>query len=116
MATKTNSVIFQKYLNLIYYTNDIVKKYPKCEIFALVKEIKNALYCGLKHLMYAMKSYKNENKLNFLNEFDINLDLLKVYIRLSYKYISMQNYTAWSELLTDICNMLEDWITSCQKQ
>lgn len=118
MTAKTNLVMFQKYLNLIYYTNDIVKKYPKCENFALVKEIKNTLYCGFKHLMYAIKSYKNEDKLNFLNKSDINLNLLKVYIRLSYKYkyISIQNYTAWSELLNDICNMLRDCINSCQKQ
>ena len=118
MATKTNLVIYQKYLNLIYYTNDIVKKYPKCENFALVKEIKNVLYSGFNELMHAIKTFKTEDKLNFLNEFDINLDLLKVYIRLSYKYryISMQNYTTWSGHLTDICNMLGGWINSCLKR
>lgn len=36
--------IYQKYIELINYSNDIVRKYPKCENFALVQEIKNSLY------------------------------------------------------------------------
>ena len=120
MANKntTNLVIYQKYLELIYYSNDIVRKYPKSENFALVKEIKNSLYIGLRNLMYAIKCYQKQDKLKYLNEFDINLNLLKVHIRLSYKYkyISMQNYQAWSNLVTDICNMLGAWILSCLKR
>lgn len=110
--------IYQKYLELIYYSNDIVRKYPKCENFALVKEIKNSLYTGLRNLMYAIKSYNKQDKLRFLNEFDINLNLLKIQIRLSYKYkyITLQNYQSWSTLITDICNMLGGWISSCLKR
>ena len=110
--------IYQKYLELIYYSYDVVKKYPKSESFCLVKEIKNSLYCGLRNLMYAIKSYNKLDKLKFLNELDINLSLLKVQIRLSYKYkyITIQNYQSWSNLITDICNMLGGWINSCQKR
>lgn len=115
---QSNLVIYQKYLELIYYTNDIVRKYPKSETFALVKEIKSSLYNGMRLLMYAIKSYKVQDKLKYLSELDINLDLLKVYIRLSYKYrhITIQNYNSWSAILTDICNMLGGWIISCQKR
>ena len=117
---KSNSTlkIYQKYLELIYYSNDIVRKYPKSENFALVKEIKNALYIGLRNLMYAIKCYSKKDKLTYLNEFDINLNLLKVHVRLSYKYkyISMQNYQSWISIITDICNMLGGWISSCQKR
>lgn len=110
--------IYQKYLELIYYSIDIVRKYPKCENFSLVKEIKNSLYVGLRNMMYAIKSYNKQDKLRYLNELDINLNLLKVQIRLSYKYkyISLQNYRAWSVIITDICNMLGGWIISCQKR
>ena len=113
-----NLIIYQKYMELIYYTNDLVRKYPKSERFALVQEIKSTIYSGLKNLMYAIKTYRNQDKLKFLNEFDICLNLLKVHIRLSYKYkyISLQNYTTWSNLVTDICNMLGGWINSCQKK
>lgn len=114
----SNLKIYQKYLELIYYSNDIVRKYPKCENFTLVIEIKNALYSGLRALMYSIKSYNKNDKLKYLNEFDINLNLLKVHIRLSYKYkyISLQNYQTWSSLITDICNMLGGWISSCLKR
>ena len=114
----TNLKIYQKYLELIYYTNDIVRKYPKSETFCLVKEIKNSTYSGLRNLMYAIKSYHKNNKLNYLNELDINLSLLKVQGRLSYryKYITMKNYQSWSQIITDICNMLGGWINSCQKR
>ena len=105
-------------MELIYYTNDIVKKFPKSETFALVKEIKTSMYSGLRLLMYAIKSYKAQDKLKYLDEFDINLSLLKVFIRLShkYKYISSQNYSSWSNIVTNICNMLGGWISSCQKR
>ena len=113
-----NLKIYQKYLELIYYTNDLVRKYPKSETFTLVTEIKNSLYSGLRLLLYAIKTYQSKDKLKYLSEFDIQLDLFKVYIRLSYKYkyISMQNYTTISKSLTDICNMLGGWINSCQKK
>lgn len=117
-SNNNNLVIYQKYMELIYYTNDIVKKYPKSETFGLVKELKNSLYSGLRLLMYAIKSFKAPDKLKYLSEFDINLSLLKVYVRLSYryKYISQQNYTSWSNIITNICNMLGGWINSCQKR
>ena len=117
-TNKSNLKIYQKYLELIYYSNNIVRKYPKSENFALVNEIKNTLYSGLRDLMYSIKSFQKQEKLRHLNELDIHLNLLKVHIRLSYKYqyISMQNYQTWSGLITDICNMLGGWINSCIKR
>ena len=105
-------------MELIYYTNDIVRKYPKCENFTLVKEIKSTIYTGLRLLLYAIKVFNKQEKLKYLNEIDINLNILKVHIRLSYKYkyITLKNYESWSKLLTDICNMLGAWISSCLKK
>ena len=122
MMNQNNSAeqlkIYQKYLELIYYSNNIVRKYPKSEKFALVQEIKHSNYVGLRNLMYAIKTYQKNEKLKFLNGFDINLNLLKIQIRLShkYKYISTQNYEYWCRLITDICNMLGGWISSCLKR
>ncbi len=115
---KGNLLIYQKYLELIYYTNDLVRKYPKSETFALVKEIKSTTYSGLRLLMYSIKTYNKNEKLKYLNELDINLNILKVHIRLSYKYkyINIQNYQTWSNLITNICNMLGGWITACLKK
>lgn len=116
--SNNNLKIYQKYMELIYYSNDLIRKYPKSENFTLVTEIKQSLYAGLRCLMYAIKSFNKKDKLKYLNELDINLNLLKVHIRLSYKYkyITMQNYQTWSTNITDICNMLGGWITSCLKR
>jgi len=111
-------VISQKYMELIYYSNNILKKYPKTEKFALAQEIKQTLYAGLRSLVFATKSYYKQEKLKHLSELDINLVLLKTLIRLSFKdkYITIKNYEAWSNLITDICNLLGGWIKSCQKK
>ena len=68
--------------------------------------------------MYAIKVFNKQEKLKYLNELDIHLNILKVHIRISYKYkyISLQNYQVWCTHITDICNMLGAWISSCLKK
>ncbi len=109
---KSNLAIFKKYMDLIYYTNDITFKYPKSEKFGLVSETKTALYNGQRCLVYAQKTYNVNKKLEYLNELDCELRLIKTYIRLAYKYkyITIKNYTTWAGNITDICNMLGGWI------
>ncbi len=118
MKTNDETIIYQKYLDLIYYSNDLVRKYPKSERFVLVEEIKCTLYGGLRLLVYALKIYNKQEKLKYLNELDACLKLLQVHIRISfkYKYISMQNYSTWSDKLTEVCKMLGGWISSCLKK
>ena len=105
-------------MDLIYYSNDIVRKYPKSERFALVEEIKHTIYAGLRMLIHAIKSYAIPEKMKYLKELDVDLSLLKIHVRLSYKYqyISNKNYASWSSIITDICNMLGGWINSCLKR
>lgn len=114
----TNLQIYKHYINLISYSNDLVRKFPKSEKFVLVQEIKQSLYSGLRFLMYAIKIFNKQEKLKYLNSLDVEIRLLKTHIRLAYKYkyISLQNYTSWSEQITNICNMLGGWITSCVKK
>lgn len=111
-------IIYPKYMDLVYYSNDLLRKFPKCEQFALVKEIKSTLYSGLRCIIYAIKLYNKQDKLRYLRELDIQLNLLKVHIRISYKYkyITMNNYQTWSNQLTDISNLLGGWINSCLKR
>lgn len=112
---KEKLMIYQKYLDLIYYTNNLCIKYPKSEKLALASETKQSMYAGLRHLLYAFKNFTKKGKLSYLNELDVELNLQKVFVRLAYKYqyISKQNYETWSAKITDICNMLGGWIKSC---
>ena len=118
ISNNTDLDIIKKYLDLIYYTNTICVKYPKNEKFSLVADTKKSLYEGLRNLLYAKKEFYPKNKLNYLNNLDVELNLQKVFIRLAfkYKYISLKNYETWSSLVTEVCNMLGGWIKQCQKR
>ena len=48
---------------------------------------------------------------------DTELKVLKMLVRISYKrkYISIQNYEAWSRKITYTANLMGGWIRSCLK-
>ena len=46
-------MIYKQYMELIYYTENIVKKYPKNEKNSLVASIKNTTYDGMKDIIKA---------------------------------------------------------------
>ncbi len=110
--------IYQQYMELIYYTEMITEKYPKSTKSGIVSSIKNNTYDGMKWIIYAYKIYDKNSKLESLNKLDIELKMLKVLIRVSYKkkYISIKNYEAWSRKLNNIGALLGGWVNSCLKQ
>ena len=111
-------MIYKQYLELIYYTENIVIKYPKVEKLSLVSNIKNTTYSGMKKIIEAQKEYNKSNRIKILNNLDTELKMLKVLIRVSYKrkYINSKNYFAWSKKITNIGNLLGSWIKSCVRQ
>lgn len=54
--------IYKQYIELIYYTEMITEKYPKCEKLSLVSNIKNYTYSGMQNIISAYKYY--EKKIN----------------------------------------------------
>lgn len=110
-------VIYKQFIELIYYTEMITEKYPKIEKNGLVSTIKGNTYDGIKKVILAYKYFDKSDKLKTLNELDVQLKMLKVLIRISYKkkYISLKNYEAWSKKINNIGNLLGGWIVSCVK-
>ena len=113
-----NLIIYKQYLELIYYTETISQKYPKKEKFCPVQSIKNNTYNGLKKVIEAQSEYDKTIRIKILKLLDVDLKVLKVLVRVSYKnkYINIKNYTAWSKKITNIGNLLGGWINSCLKQ
>ena len=74
-------------------------------------------YEGMEQVIYAFKFYDKTKKLEALNTLDVKLKMLKVLVRVSYKakYITIQNYRAWSTKLFYVGNLLGGWINSCLK-
>lgn len=102
--------IYQKYIDLIYYTNKLITKYPKSERYNLVNEIKNITYKGIRLIIEAQKDKNSRTEI--LNKLDTNLKYLIVLIRVSYKnkYISIKNYKTWSYKITIINNLMIGWL------
>lgn len=111
-------IIYKQYMELIYYTENILVKYPKSEKLSLVSSIKNNTYDGMKKIIMAQKEFNKSKRIGILNEMDIDIKMIKVLVRLSYKkkYISSNNYKAWSKKITNISNLLGGWIKACLKQ
>ena len=63
--TKQNQLlIYQKYVDLIEYAYNLLRKFPKSEKFAMAAHIKDSMYTVLKYILRANKVY---NKI--LNQF-----------------------------------------------
>lgn len=109
--------IYQKYLDFICYIEMITEKYPRSIKVSLVPLIKNNLYDGIKNVLSAYKAYDKTDKLKYLNKVDIDLKMLKIFARISYKkkYISVKNYEAWSRKINNVGMSLGGFINSCLK-
>lgn len=116
--TVEDLVIYQKYMDLIYHTEMITEKYPRVSKSSTVASIKNSTYDGMKCILMAYKMYEKKDKLNYLNQLDVNLKMLKVLVRVSYKkkYINIRNYESWCRKLNTVGTFLGGWINSCVKQ
>ena len=115
---KSNLPIFKQYNELVEYSFEILAKYPKSEKFALVNEIKNCVYTGLRELMYAMKKFDKNEKVEHILEIKISMAILKILVRNSYKwkYINIQNYGTWFGKIMEIENSIGRWANSCQRR
>ena len=104
--------LYNVYDDLAYYVYNIINKYPESERLSIVNDIKNNLNEGMKLVILIFKSYNNQDKLKYLNLLDVNIKLSCFYIRLSYrkKYISKRNYYAWSKKISDLNNLVSEYI------
>lgn len=105
--------ILQKVYDMIIYGNIALKQFPKSERFTLVADIKKSMYNLLRLTIEANKKY---HKKTTIQQLDVELDLLRTYIRLasepSMKYLSLKRYEIWSKQLNEIGRMIGGWIKS----
>ncbi len=101
-------LLYKIYVELMYYSYNLVIKYPKSEKLGIVSDIKNNLYLGLNNIIY----YHKSNKKIYLDYLDNNLKVLLVLIRISYKmkYISNKNYLAFSKKINNINKLIKGLI------
>lgn len=97
--------VFHKTYELIKELHGILKKFPKSEKYTIVKRIENRLLDILEGLMIANTEV---DKLNSLNKINLDLDILRVLIRLSkdFRYISFLQYELIIKQVDEIGRMV----------
>ena len=106
-------LIYQKYVDTIEYSYNLLTKFPKSEKFAMVVQIKESMFTALKLILRANKVYNKANvRLDLLNAIDAEVHVQKVLVRMAhqFRYISNSNYMEWTRRLDEIGRLLGGWI------
>ena len=104
-----NLPIFEKTYELILWLYPTVNKFPKSQRFILGQHIENTVLEILKGIIEANQG---RNKLPCLKQISVELDKLRILIRLSkdLKFISIRQYGFAAKKINEIGKMLGGWI------
>lgn len=118
MASIEDLKVYHEFVELLKYTYEIMKKFPKSEAMGISSDIKNCTTKSLENIILADKTFNILEKTSFLSKADSQLKLLKVLVRISYKekYISSRNYGTWSRKISNVTILIYGWLKRCQKQ
>lgn len=107
----TKLEIYQKVYDLILYMYPILKRMPKSERHTLSQHIRNSLIDIAKLIVEANK---RKNKLPTLYQIDVELEKLRMLIRLAkdLEFISVRRYGIMADKINEIGRMLGGWIKS----
>ena len=108
-----NLPIFEKIYELILWLYPTVNKFPKSQRFVLGERIENTILIILEGIIQANQE---RNKLSYLKQTSIELDKLRILIRLSkdLKFISIRQYGFVAEKVNEVGKMLGGWINACK--
>ncbi len=98
-------VLYQKLNDMADWLFPIVDRFPRAEKFALCTQIKNSVYALMKLTIRAQKA---REKLRWLYEVDIELEILRSLIRHAHvrKYLSHKKYETVSKMLSEVGRVL----------
>ena len=117
-TVESELLIYQKYIDLVEYGYNLLKKYPKSEKYGLTSEMRKSMFETIRLLLYANKIANRGIRLQTINKIDAEVSSQKFFVRFSYKnkYISHSNYFEWSKRLDEIGKIIGGWIKSCLRE
>lgn len=109
--TENQSPIFVKTSNFLLWMMQHTENFPKNERFRLAKRIEDSAFDFYEELVHAVKS---RDKRRFLLQADLELDKLRLYLRLAHqrKLTSHSQYIYSAEVLAEIGKLLGGWLKS----
>lgn len=104
MATEDFKTL-QKIEDMLEYAYPALAQFPKAEKFSLAQDIRNSMNTLVKLTVAEEKKY---TKKTTLENMDIELATLKIYVRLAMrlKFISFHKYEVWEGMLVEIGKMI----------
>lgn len=106
--------IRQKTEDMIAYAYEALRQFPKSERHTLAADIKHCMFRLLRLIIETNKRYYKKTA---LQEMDVELDLLRSYVRLamSLGFLPFKKYEVWSGYLAEIGRMLGGWMKSVSR-
>lgn len=103
--------ILEKIQDMMAYGYEALAQFPKSEKFSLCADIKRVMDTMLERTIEAKKKYYKKTT---LQELDVAIDKLRVYIRLSHRlrFLPPHKYEVWGSMVTEIGKMLGGWLKS----
>ena len=104
-------MIQQRIYDMILYAYPALEQMPKAQKFSLAQDMKHSMDRIMRLTITANKKY---TKKTTLQELDVEVAALKVYLRVAYdlRYLPPKKYEVWSGQLVEIGKMVGGWIKS----
>lgn len=108
-------LLLQKILDMMEYGYVCLRQFPKSEKYALATDIKR---CMDEMVSLAIRARKRYYKMTTLQDLDVEIMKLRVYIRLAFRlrFLPMEKYENWSAMVVEIGKMLGGWIKTVNDQ
>lgn len=108
-------LMLQKVLDMMEYGYICLKQFPKSEKYALATDMKHCMDMILSHTVEAQKRYYKKTT---LQELDVEIMKLQVYIRLAFnlRFIPIEKYHNWSDKCVELGRMLGGWLKTVKSQ
>ena len=111
VKVKKDLLVQQKIYDMILYAYPALEQMPKSQKFSLAQDMKHCMDQIMRLTIAANKKY---TKRTTLQELDVEIAALKVYLRIAYdlKYLPPKKYEVWSGMMVEIGKMVGGWIRS----
>lgn len=108
---KKDLLIQQRIYDMILYAYPALEQMPKSQKFSLAQDMKHCMNTIMRLTISANKKY---TKRTTLQELDVEIASLKVYLRIAYdlRYLPPKKYEVWSGMVVEIGKMVGGWIRS----
>lgn len=106
--------IKQKCEDMIEYAYVALRQFPRSEKYTLAAEIKGSMFRLLALIITCNKRYYKKTT---LQELDIELDVLRSYVRLSMTlgFLPFRKYEIWAGYLNEIGRMIGGWMKAARR-